>query len=126
MTSSALYIKARFDLVMRSDFWGVSQTIAIFEGPLGRSLHLIARTAHSTHWLHIALLCYACFARSLHSQACLFTSLTPLWNGPECAFTLKTRTAGTNAFFVVTRNTPLGRFLRGDEKHFVMTCRGPK
>ena len=52
----------------------------VFNWPLGRSLHLFARTAHSAHSLCSAPLCYARFARSLHSRARSLTSLTPLWD----------------------------------------------
>ena len=48
-----------------------------FTGPLGRSLRLFPRTAHS---LRSAPLRYACFAGLLRSQACSLTSLNPLWD----------------------------------------------
>ena len=41
----------------------------VFNGPLGCSLHLFDGTAHSTHSLCSALLCYAHLARSLYSRA---------------------------------------------------------
>ena len=50
----------------------------VFIGPLGRSLHLFAPTAHS---LRSAPLRYARFARSLRSWARSLTSLTPSWDG---------------------------------------------
>ena len=50
----------------------------VLKGPLGRSLRLFPRTAHSGHLLHRPPLCYACFARSLRLQARSLTSPTPL------------------------------------------------
>ena len=61
----------------------------VLNRPLGRSLRSFARTAHS---LRSALLCYARFARLLHSQARSLTSLTPLWdnwNSWICIWTTK-------------------------------------
>ena len=64
-----------------NDQGGVSsQRQPRFQGPLGWSLHLFARTAHSAYSLCSAPLCYVCFARSLHSRARSLTSLTPLWD----------------------------------------------
>ena len=66
----------------------------VFNKPLGRSLRPFARTAHSARLLHSALLrctrfaalaslhslrC-TCFACSLRSRACSFTSLTTSWD----------------------------------------------
>ena len=77
----------------------------VSNGPLGRSLHLFARTAHSTHSLRCALL-----ASITHSILGLAHSL---WSPPhgtveinEYVFMLQTRLTGINAFLVVTRNTP--------------------
>ena len=47
----------------------------VFNGPLGRSLCLFARNAHSAQSLR-----HAHFARSLYSQARSLTLLTPSWN----------------------------------------------
>ena len=52
----------------------------VLKGPLGRSLRLFARTAHSAHSLRSAPLRYARFARSLRSRARSLTSLTPSWD----------------------------------------------
>ena len=57
-----------------------SQRRSRLKGPLGRSLRLFARTAHSAHSLRSAPLCYARFARSLRSRARSLTSLTPSWD----------------------------------------------
>ena len=51
----------------------------VLKGPLGRSLRLFARTAHSAHLLRSAPLRCARFARSLRSRARSLTSLTPSW-----------------------------------------------
>ena len=51
-----------------------------FERATWSLAHSFAYTAHSTHLLCSALLCYACFTRLLHSQACSLTLLTPLWD----------------------------------------------
>ena len=52
----------------------------VLNGPLGRSLRLFARTAHSAHSLRSAPLRYARFARSLCSRARSLTLLTPSWD----------------------------------------------
>ena len=85
----------------------------VLKGPLGRSLRLFARTAHSAHSLHSAPLCYARFA-TLASLACsihgLAHSLCSLPHGTveihESVFTLRSRSKETIAIVVVTRNTP--------------------
>ena len=48
----------------------------VFKRPLGRSLSLFARTAHSAHSRRSAPRPYACFAPSLHSRARSLTLLT--------------------------------------------------
>ena len=72
----------------------------VLKGPLGRSLRSFARTAHS------AALRFALLARSIHGLA---HSLCSLPRGTvenlEYVFTLLSRFTGTNAFFIVTRNT---------------------
>ena len=76
----------------------------VLNGPLGRSLRLFARAAHSAHSLCSAPLRYA---RSVHGLA---HSLRSLPCGTveilEYVFTLLSRFTGTNAFFIFTRNTP--------------------
>ena len=75
----------------------------VSNGPLGCSLRLFTRTAHSARLLRSATLRYAHFARSFHSRARSFTSLTPSWdsgNSLICAVN------GKNAFVVIFRNTP--------------------
>ena len=98
------------------------------KGPLGRSLCSFTRTAHSTHSLCSAPLCYACslalltpltrsaalrfatlalLARSVHGLA---HSLRSLPCGTveihESVFMLRSRSKETNAIVVVTINTP--------------------
>ena len=75
----------------------------VFNGPLGRSLH----SAHSAHSLRCAR-----FARSFAPFTGTLThfAVRSLSRGtveiPEYVFTLKTRSTGTIAFFIFTRNTP--------------------
>ena len=70
----------------------------VFNWPLGRSLYSFARSTRSTHSpqsLCNAPLCYECYVRSLHSQACSLISLTHVVN----AIKRKKRV------FVVAKNT---------------------
>ena len=86
----------------------------VFNGPLGRSLRSGAHTAHFSHLLHSTNLYYARFAM-LALLACsthkLTYSLCSLLHVTielhEYVFTLWTRSMGTNAFIIFTRNTPL-------------------
>ena len=81
----------------------------VLNGPLNRSLRSFARTAHSAHSL--PSLRFATLASLAHSVHGLAHSLRSLPRGTveilEYVFTLLSRSTGTNAFLVVTRNTPL-------------------
>ena len=69
--------KSRFTIFIEEAF--LVRDNRVFNGPLGRSLRLFARTAHSAHSAHSlrsAPLRYARFARLLRSQARSLTSLT--------------------------------------------------
>ena len=76
----------------------------LLKGPLGRSLRSFTRTTYSAHSLCSAPLRYA---RSVHGLAHSLLSLPrETVEIFKYVFTLLSRFTGSNAFFIITRNTP--------------------